>query len=350
MNLTKFATCGGCAAKVAPLDLRAIMGGLPQSAHPSLLVGTETSDDAGVFALDDQQAIVVTADFITPPTDDPFLYGQIAAANAISDVYAMGGKPLTALALCMFPKALEPEQAHAVLAGGLAKAEEAGTFIVGGHTVRCEELFYGLSVTGVVPPGRVIRNVGARPGDVLILTKPLGSGLVINGMRKGALSEDEARPALLQLATLNRAAGEAAAALWPAVHAMTDVTGFGLVGHGLEMTATPTGGESVSLHVDLPSLPLYARLRDMVAAGVTTGSTKPNRANGSGRIRGITTASFWDELVHDPQTSGGLLMAVAPDKAEELLARLHDAGVTHAARIGEVRASDQPYLEFLRGE
>ncbi len=345
MNLTKFATCGGCAAKVAPLDLRAIMGGLAAPGHPSLLVGTETSDDAGVFALDDQQAIVVTADFITPPTDDGFLYGQIAAANAISDVYAMGGKPLTALALCMFPKALEPEQAHAVLAGGLAKATEAGVFIVGGHTVRCEELFYGLSVTGVVAPDRVIRNIGARPGDILILTKPLGSGLVINGMRKGALTEDEARPSLLQLATLNRAAGEAAAALWPAVHAMTDVTGFGLVGHGLEMTAAG----NLALHIDLPSLPLYPRLRDMVAAGVTTGSTKPNRANGAGRIRGIVPG-FWDELVHDPQTSGGLLMAVDPAKADELLARLHDAGVTHAARIGEARAANESYVQFLRGE
>src|ERR1700761_9161236 len=260
MNLTKFASCGGCAAKVAPLDLRAIMSGLAQPGHPSLLVGTETSDDAGVYALDDEQAIVVTADFVTPPTDDPFLYGQIAAANAISDVYAMGGRPLTALALCMFPKALPPEQAHAILAGGLAKANEAGALIAGGHTVRCEELFYGLSVTGVVAPNRVVRNVGARPGDALVLTKPLGSGLVINGMRKGALSEDEARPALLTLAALNRAAGQAASAMWPHIHAMTDVTGFGLVGHGLEMT----GAGGVALQVDLPSLPLYPRVRDMV--------------------------------------------------------------------------------------
>jgi selenide,water dikinase len=344
MNLTKLASCGGCAAKVAPTDLRAIMAGLSQPASAALIVGTETSDDAGVYALDADKAAVVTADFITPLTDDPFLYGQIAAANAISDVYAMGGTPLMALALCMFPKALEPEQARAILEGGQAKANEAGVLIVGGHSVRCEELFYGLSVTGVVERARVVRNVGARPGDVLVLTKPLGAGLVVNGVRKGVLTEADARPSFLTLATLNRAAAAAATAMGAALHAMTDVTGFGLVGHALEMT----GHGGVSLHVDLPSLPLYPRVRELVAAGVTTGATKPNRANGAGRVRG-TFSPFWDELAHDPQTSGGLLIAVEAPRADELVARLHEAGVAHPAKIGEVRAADQPYLE-LRGD
>jgi selenide,water dikinase len=210
--------------------------------------------------------------------------------------------------------------------------------------VRGEELFYGLSVTGVVEPTQILRNVGARPGDALVLTKPLGSGLVINGLRKQAISDEEARPTLEIVARLNRKACETATAMLPRVHAMTDVTGFGLVGHALGMTSA--GG--ISLHVDLPSLPLYARVRDMHAAGVTTGSTKPNRAHGAGRVRG-TLDPFWDALVHDPQTSGGLLIAVESAVADELVRRLHDAGVEHAARIGEVRPSDQPFLE-LGGE
>jgi selenide,water dikinase len=317
------------------------MGQLQQPASRELLVGTETSDDAGVYRLNDREAIVVTADFITPPCDDARLYGQIAAANSLSDVYAMGGRPLTALALCMFPKTLEPEQAREILAGGHDKVHEAGAIVAGGHTVRGEELFYGLSVTGVVDPAQVTRNVGARAGDALVLTKPLGSGLIINGMRKEAIGEAEARPTLEMLARLNRRACEIATAMLPRVHAMTDVTGFGLVGHALGMTAA--GG--VALHIDLPSLPLYARVRDMHAAGVTTGSTKPNRAHGAGRVRG-NLDSFWDALVHDPQTSGGLLIAVDGSAADELVQRLVDGGVEHATRIGEVRASDQPYLDF----
>jgi selenide,water dikinase len=291
--------------------------------------------------LNDAQAVVLTADFITPLCDDPFLFGQVAAANSLSDVYAMGGRPLAAIALCMFPKELDADSARAILAGGQAKVNEAGAAVVGGHTVRGQELLYGLSVTGVVDPARVVRNVGARPGDALILTKPLGSGLIINGMRKGAITEAEARPTLEVLARLNRRACETATAMLPRVHAMTDVTGFGLVGHALGMTAA--GG--LSLYVELPSLPLYARVRDMHAAGVTTGSTKPNRAHGAGRVRG-TLDSFWDALVHDPQTSGGLIIAVEAAAADELVRRLHDAGVEHATRIGEVRASDQPLLEL----
>ncbi len=314
---------------------------LQQPADAALLVGTETSDDAGVYRLNEREAIVVTADFITPPTDDARLYGQIAAANSLSDVYAMGGRPLTALALCMFPKALEPDLAQQILAGGQDKVNEAGAVVVGGHTVRGEELFYGLSVTGVVDPARIVRNVGARPGDALVLTKPLGSGLVINGMRKGAISEEEARPTLEVLARLNRAAAEVATAMLPDVHAMTDVTGFGLVGHALGMTRA--GG--VALRIDLPSLPLYPRVRDLVAAGVTTGSTKPNRAAAASQLR-ATLDPFWDALVHDPQTSGGLLIAVEARRADELVARLHTMGVEHATRIGEVRASDQPLIEL----
>jgi selenide,water dikinase len=317
------------------------MAGLQQPSSPAVLVGTETSDDAGVYQLNEREAIVTTADFITPLCDDPFLFGQVAAANALSDVYAMGGRPLAALALCIFPKALTPELARAILAGGQAKVNEAGAHIVGGHTVRGEEMMYGLAVTGVVAPERIVRNVGARPGDALVLTKPLGSGLIINGMRKGAIDEAAARPTLEILARLNRAASEVAQALGPDVHAMTDVTGFGLVGHALEMT----NRGQIALTIECAALPLYPRVRDMVAAGVTTGSTKPNRDNGAARLR-ARLDKFWDELVHDPQTAGGLLIAVDGARAAELVARLHDAGVEQAARIGEVHASPEPYLEL----
>jgi selenide,water dikinase len=317
-----------------------MMAQLQQPCDAALLVGTETSDDAGVYRLNEQQALVVTADFITPTCDDARLFGMIAAANSLSDVYAMGGRPLTALALCMFPKALEPEAAREILSGGQAKVNEAGALIVGGHTVRGEELLYGLSVTGVVDPARVIKNVGARPGDALVLTKPLGSGLILNGMRKGTITEAEARPTLEVLARLNRAASEVATSMLPRVHAMTDVTGFGLVGHALGMAA------GVSLHIDVAKVPVYSHVAEMIQAGVTTGSTKPNREHGAARVRFAAAPSqFWDALVHDPQTSGGLLIAVEGGAADELVSRLHAAGVVEACRIGEVRAGDG-LLEF----
>jgi selenide,water dikinase len=316
------------------------MAGLTRPLNADVVVGTETADDAGVYRLSDDSAIVCTADFITPPVDDPRLYGQIAAANAISDVYAMGGTPLAAIALCMFPKALEADVAREILAGGQDKVGEAGAAVIGGHTVRSEELFYGLSVTGRVAPGRVMRNVGMRAGDVLVLTKPLGSGLVINGLRKGVLEEERARSVLQVLATLNKAAAEVMVRFH--VHAATDVTGFGLSGHALSMAAG-TGG--VGLVIDRDKLPQYPHLQEMVEKGVTTGSTKPNRAHAASRMRG-TLNKFWDELVHDPQTSGGLLMSVESGEAAALVEALHSAGVVHAAIIGEVKSADEAYLEL----
>ena len=235
---------------MGPGDLRAIMAGLPRPHDPRVLVGSETSDDAGVFALSDDQAIVCTADFITPVADDPYRVGPVAAANSLSDVYSMGGRPLVALALCAFPKELEPAVAREILRGGLDKVHEAGAAIVGGHTVRNPELLYGLAVTGVVHPGRILRNVGARPGDALVLTKALGTGLLINGRRKGLTTDGELDAALTAMATLNRDAAAAALAL--GAHACTDITGFGLLGHALEMAE----GSGVTVVVDAAALPL----------------------------------------------------------------------------------------------
>jgi selenide, water dikinase len=329
---------------VGPGDLREMMAGLDQPPDPALLVGTETSDDAGVVRIAADAAIVCTADFITPVADDPFLFGQVAAANALSDVYAMGGRPVAAVALCMFPKALEPEAAHAILDGGQKKVNEAGALVVGGHTVRSPELLYGLSVTGLVEPDRVWRNAGARVGDALVLTKPLGSGLILNGYRKGAIDDAGVRAVCAELAVLNRAAADALRDAGARVHAVTDVTGFGLVGHAHHMAV----GARVGVRFHTAAIPAYARARDMFVAGVKTGSTAPNRDGAAARVRWRRAHDpFLDDLVHDPQTSGGLLAAVDGDAAAALIESLHARGVTHARVIGEVVAPDQGGGAFI---
>jgi len=328
---------------VGPGDLHRIMAGLPRFDDPAVLVGTETSDDAGVYRLDDERAIVCTADFITPVTDDAYRFGQVAAANSISDVYAMGGRPLAALALCLFPKALEEETARAILAGGVDKAHEAGAPIVGGHTVRNDELLYGLSVTGVIHPQKILRNIGAKPGDALVLSKPLGTGLIINGRRKGLGSDEELDVALASMASLNRAASELAVRF--DAHACTDITGFGLAGHALEMAQ----GSGVGVVVDAAQLPILPGAIARAREGVTTASTKSNRASAADRLRsdGPLPAEL-DQIVHDPQTSGGLLIAVRATVADELVAALRAAGATRAARIAEVVEAARPFLE-VRG-
>src|SRR5579883_191394 len=321
-----------------------MMEGLPRPSDPAVLVGVETGDDAAVYRLDGDRALVVTADFITPVCDDPFRFGEVAAANALSDVYAMGGRPLVAVALCSFPKGLPAELARGILAGGLSKAAEAGCAVVGGHTVCNPELFYGLSVTGQVHPERIVRNVGARPGDALILTKPLGTGLIINGRRRDLGSDGDLASALASMATLNRAASEAAVAA--GARAMTDVTGFGFVGHALKMAT----GSGVTFAIDAAALPILDGAEPLARQGVTTGSTGPNRAIGAGRVA-VDRASLppvLDEILHDPQTSGGLLIAVPAERADALLARLRDGAAPRAARIGEALAPARPDEPPLR--
>lgn len=326
------------------------MAGLARPCDPALIVGTETGDDAGVYRLDDERAIVVTADFITPVADDPYMFGQVAAANALSDVFAMGGRPLVAVALCAFPKALDPGVAREILDGGQAKVIEAGAQIAGGHTVRNEELLYGLSVTGIVHPDRVLRNVGARVGDVLVLTKPLGTGLVINGRRKGLTRDADLAAALASMAQLNREAGAAASDL--GAHAATDITGFGLLGHALKMAR----GSGVTLRFDASALPLLDGAVDLARAGVTTGSTRPNRAAASSHLlhdprrdgqHDPAIPPVLDQLLYDPQTSGGLLVALPASSVEAFLSRVRAAGAERAARIGEVVAQAGAPLEVV---
>jgi len=310
------------------------MAVLPRPSDADILVGTETGDDAAVYRLDDERALVVTADFITPVCDDPFRYGEIAAANALSDVFAMGGRPLTAVALCCFPKELELEVASEILAGGQHKTREAGAFVLGGHTVRNDELLYGLAVTGLCHPGRILRNVGARAGDALVLTKALGTGLIINGRRKGLGGDADFEAALASMGRLNRVAAEAA--LRHGAHAATDVTGFGLGGHALKMAL----GSGVVLQIDAGALPLLDGAIALAAAGVTTRSTAGNRAAVADHLRvaAPTPPPLLDALLHDPQTSGGLLVALPEAEVAAFLEAVAALG-PGAARIGQVLAA-----------
>lgn len=310
---------------------------------PKLLVGYQSSDDAGVYRLSDDMALVSTADFITPPVDDPFVYGQIAAANALSDIYAMGARPLTCLNLVAFPSAkLGPEVLHGIVAGAVDKITEAGAVLVGGHTIEDEEPKFGLAVNGIVAPDKVWTNAGARPGDSLILTKPIGSGVLFNANIKGRVSASALAACITHLTTLNRAACET---LQPfAVHAVTDVTGFGLAGHSFEMARA----SGVMIVLDMTRLPIMPEALDMYRRGVNTGVNPHNRRMVQDALVFNGDWPVWHrEIVFDPQTSGGLLAAVAPGTADAILAALHAAGIAEACRIGEVQSLDAPnrYLQ-----
>ena len=297
-------------------------------------MGIETADDAAVYRLTDEIAMINTVDFITPPVDDPYWFGQISAANSISDVYSMGGKPLTALNVVMFPsKHLDMGLLKDILKGGHDKVVEAGACMVGGHTVDDEEPKYGLCVNGIVHPDRIITNAGAQPGDALILTKPLGSGVLFNAVRSGKLPfKDLERDTLPALAALNNIAMEMA--LQYDLHACTDITGFGILGHLLEVAH----GCDARVILDYKKLPFYADALAMYQKGETTGSNKPNRAMVQKHHLDIqvSLSSHEEELLYDPQTSGGLLLSLPGSQADELIAALTAANVQTAVKIGEI--------------
>ena len=301
--------------------------------HADLLVGTSTADDAGVFRIAPDLALVQTVDFFTPIVDDAFQFGAIAAANALSDVYAMGGEPKTALNVACFPQSGVPlEVLTDILRGGLAKAEEAGVVVVGGHTVIDEEIKFGMAVTGLVHPDRILRNVGARPGDALVLTKALGTGIVATALKRGAGSPAEHAAAIESMAALNAAAARVLRGF--EVHACTDVTGFGLLGHGYEMAH----GSGVRLALVAERLPLLPGARALAAAGHLTGGCKRNRDWLADKVE-VAAAVPADlaEIAWDPQTSGGLLAAVPAATAPRLLDAFRAASV-RAATIGAVEA------------
>ena len=319
------------------------MAGLPRKSDPNLLVGFETSDDAGVYRLGDDTAIVVTADFITPPVDDPFTFGQIGAANSLSDVYAMGGRPVACLNLIGFPEEdLGPEVLHGIVEGALSKITEAGAVLAGGHTTNDDEPKFGLSVTGVVHPDRYWRNAGARPGDALILTKPIGSGVIFNANLRNALPAAALNRTLAVLTELNRTAAETLARF--DVHAATDITGFGLAGHALEMAK----GSGVTLEIDVDSVPTLPEALEMYERGITTGANAENRAQvGEAALYEKELPGKRGEILVDPQTSGGLFAAVPEAQAGAAVVALQQAGVETACIVGRAVSLSPPhYLKF----
>ncbi|MGH9149711.1 MAG: selenide, water dikinase SelD [Acidimicrobiales bacterium] len=306
LRLTEWTACGGCAAKWGPQPLNALVRALGTAADPALLVGLAPFDDAAVYRLTEDLAMVATTDFFPPLVDDPSDFGAIAAANACSDVFAMGARVVLALNIAAFPERLPVRAVEAILAAAGAVVAEAGGVVAGGHTIRSEEPIFGLAVQGLVHPDRVWTKAGARPGDVLVLSKPLGTGILLAG---GAPPEKAA--AIARMRTLNRGAAEALAALGgDDPHAVTDVTGFGLLGHGWEMAER---SEAV-VRFRADALPLYAGAKAAAEAGTRTGGDERNRAHLAGRVRSAASPAM-EALAYDPQTSGGLLAAVSPEGA-----------------------------------
>jgi selenide,water dikinase len=333
--LTQQVASAGCAAKLGPADLQHVLHLLPAFDHPDLLVGTETNDDAGVFRLTADLAIVNTVDFFTPIVDDPFVFGQVAAANALSDVYAMGGEPRTALNIVGFPRGAMPiETLVEVLRGGADRVREAGAVVIGGHSIIDPEIKYGMAVTGVIHPDRIVRNVGARAGDVLVLTKPLGTGIITTAAKRqaaGGSRRSSLDAAIASMITLNATASRVMRAF--DVHACSDVTGFSLLGHSQEMA----GGSGVTIELDAAALPLLDGAPELAESGNLTGGCKRNRAYLQDKVTvdpavrpGIVEVAF------DPQTSGGLLIALPAAEAPQLIADLRAGGVDAATIVGRV--------------
>jgi selenide,water dikinase len=309
-----------------------VLGGLSVPVNDRVLIDYRTADDAGVYRLDEERALVQTVDFFTPIVDDPFVYGQIAAANALSDVYAMGGRPLTALAVAGFPKDLDPGVLRTIFAGGVDMLQRADVALLGGHTVQDQEIKFGYAVTGEVHPRRIWANAGARPGDVLLLTKALGTGIIATALKADRAPASAVAAAIESMLTLNRTAAEVLRALQAgAVHACTDVTGFGLVGHGCEMAVA----SNVTLRIQTAAVPLLDGVLPLAAAN-TPGGGRTNAEHFAPDVR-LTTELDLDrvKVLHDPQTSGGLLVAIDPAHASAALAQLSASSVD-ARQVGEV--------------
>ena len=334
VRLTKIAKRAGCAAKHPPGYLFPLLGSLPKVTDPNVLVGSSTADDAAIYRIDDERALVLTTDFFTPIVDEPYDFGAIAATNALSDVYAMGGKPLTALNIVGFPESdLDVSVLGDILRGGAEKAREAGIDIVGGHTIKTDEPIYGLAVTGMVHPARVASNAGGKPGDALVLTKPLGVGIVTTAAKQDRDTAGAIREAIRLMSTLNRAAAEAMAAV--GAHACTDITGFGLLGH-LRNVATASG---CSATVHLGAVPVIDAAWTYVREGVAPGGTHANWRFLDEWVQYDSGIDKEAQLVLcDAQTSGGLLIALDAAKADALCAELRGRGAPCAAVIGTLES------------
>ena len=352
VKLTAMAKAAGCAAKLNPATLDAILRKLPRQSDPNVLVGFDTNDDAGIYLLAEGLALVQTVDFFTPIVDDPHLFGQIAAANALSDVYAMGGRPVSALSIVGFPEKGDPGILEQILCGGLAKMKEAQCSVIGGHSIRNEDMLFGYAVTGVIDPHRVWRNVGARAGDALLFTKPLGTGVITTALKKDRARPESLAAAVSAMTTLNRSAAAALEEMddklpaGRAIHAVTDVTGFGLLGHAREMAlGHPAHGiDSVSLEIDHAAFDYFPGAVEAAREGHLSGGLRNNRAFlGDCAAFDAGVSPEHQDLLFDPQTSGGLLVAIAPEAADAALAALERHGVS-GHRVGRVVVKCSPLI------
>ncbi|MFZ0031567.1 MAG: selenide, water dikinase SelD [Candidatus Cybelea sp.] len=331
IRLTELSSCAGCAAKLGAAELQRVMERVTPATDEHVLVGYGTSDDAGVYLLSDDSALVSTVDFFTPIVDDPFDFGRIAATNALSDVYAMGGRPLFALNVVAFPEDLDLDILAQILDGGASVARAAGVAVIGGHTIKDAEPKYGMAVTGIVDPKRIVTNAGARPGDALVLTKPLGTGVLTTALKRGAISSCDLDEAVRAMTALNDTAAQAMLAAQ--AHAATDVTGFGLLGHGGGMARA----SGVRFVIDATAVPFMDRVLELIDAGVVPGGTRHNA-----QTHAIFTqfANSVPDAVRvglsDAQTSGGLLISIARERLPMLVSELHKRAAL-AAVIGDVR-------------
>ena len=331
IKLTKLASCAGCGAKVGAGVLAKLLDGLKVRHDPNLLVGFDKSDDASVYKVSDDLALVQTVDFFPPIADDPYTFGAIAATNVLSDVYAMGGEPKLALNIMAVPDDLPKEAVHQILHGGYDKVYEAGAIITGGHSILDSEPKYGLAVTGFVHPDKVLTNSGAREGDVLLLTKPLGIGILTTAAKADLVSEDTMAYAVELMTTLNKSARDAMVKY--RVHACTDVTGFALLGHSCEMAQ----GSDVEIHIEADAIDLIPDALEFARMGILPEGMYRNRSFAESYVDPGKVELAKQDMLYDPQTSGGLLIAVHPDDADALFAELKET-VPSAQRIGTVRA------------
>lgn len=332
VKLTKLAKCAGCGAKVGAGVLAQLLGDMKVRRDPNLLVGFDKSDDASVYRVTEDLALVQTVDFFPPIHDDPYIFGQIAATNALSDVYAMGGEPKLALNIMAVPRDMPSEAVHEILRGGYDKAYEAGAIITGGHSILDDEPKYGLAVTGFVHPDKVLTNSGAKPGDVLLLTKPLGIGILTTAAKVDMASEAAMSRAVELMTTLNKAARDAMVQY--RVHACTDVTGFSLMGHGLELAQ----GSEAELHLQVDDIDLMKEAVELARIGILPEGMYRNRSYAEPYVDPGQVILAKQDVLYDPQTAGGLLIAVDPADADALYAQLRDC-VPSAQRIGTV----EPY-------
>jgi selenide, water dikinase len=336
VRLTSYSHGAGCACKLGPADLAQVLRHIPVATDPRVLVDAANRDDAAVFQVAPDRAIVATVDFFTPVVDDAYDFGRIAAANALSDIYAMGGAPLFALNLVAWPREAIPfEILGEVIRGGGEIAREAGIFVLGGHSVDDPEPKYGMVAIGDVHPDQIVTNAGAKPGDILVLTKPIGTGILTTALKRDRLTPDELAPAVRSMTTLNAGAARAMRATGAGTHAATDVTGFGLLGHLNSMLRA----SGAAAEIDSAAVPLLPQAREMAAAGAIPGGSKRNLASVS---EAVTFASELGEvdrlLLADAQTSGGLLIAVSPERVDTLIGALEREGTLARAVVGRVRA------------